>query len=384
MEKYAMSSPNHPYRSPGQLIQALLAERGWTQRVLATALGISDQTMHRIANDKQPVDATFALMLQEVFGEPAESFLGLQKSFDLAQARIVAAPDPERAARARLYGSLPLTEMVKRGWINVQDLRDPNIEQELRRFFKVDRLDRIEELSHAAKKSNIGEDVTPAQLAWLYRVKLIADEMIAPRYNPERLMEAVDNFCAMRSNPDAVRVVPRLLSAAGVRFVVVESLPGAKIDGVCFWLDDNSPVIGLSFRFDRIDNFWFVLRHECSHVLHGHGKAAAILDAEMEREHASVSEEEKLADSEAANFCVPVDKMDSFYQRKHPFFADIEVLAFAKRVKVHPGLVVGQLQRRMGRYDLLRKHLVAVRSHLSGAMMMDGWGDSVPTEHGAM
>jgi HTH-type transcriptional regulator/antitoxin HigA len=181
-----------------------------------------------------------------------------------------------------------------------------------------------------------------------------------------------------------VRVVPRLLSAAGVRFVVVESLPGAKIDGVCFWLDDNSPVIGLSFRFDRIDNFWFVLRHECSHVLHGHGKAAAILDAEMEREHASVSEEEKLADSEAANFCVPVDKMDSFYQRKHPFFADIEVLAFAKRVKVHPGLVVGQLQRRMGRYDLLRKHLVAVRSHLSGAMMMDGWGDSVPTEHGAM
>lgn len=378
-----MSGPNQPYRTPGQLILALLGERGWTQRTLAAALGLSDQGMHRIVNDKQPVDARLALMLEEVFGEPAESFLGLQQSFDLAQARIVAAPDPERAARATLYGNLPLAEMIKRGWINAKDLRDPSIERELRRFFRVDRLDRIDTLSHAAKKSNIGEDVTPAQLAWLYRVHQIASEMIAPRYSRSTLEGAVDNFYAMRDGPDAVRAVPRLLNQAGVRFVVVESLPGARIDGVCFWLDENAPVIGLSFRFDRIDNFWFVLRHECAHVLHGHGKEAAILDADMEREHTSVSEEEKLADSEAANFCVPIDKMDSFYQRKHPFFADIEVLAFAKRAKVHPGLVVGQLQRRTGRYDLLRKHLVAVRSHLSGAMMMDGWGDSVPTEHGA-
>jgi len=33
------------------------------------------------------------------------------------------------------------------------------------------------------------------------------------------------------------------------------------------WLDDKSPVIALSMRFDRIDNFWFVLRHELEHVL---------------------------------------------------------------------------------------------------------------------
>ena len=377
-----MGHDHTDYRTPGQLILALLESRGWTQRTLAAALNVSDQTMHRIVNDKQGVDAELALALEEIFSEPAERFLALQQSFDLAQARIVATPDPERAARAILYGSLPLTEMIKRGWIGAKDIRDSKIELELRRFFKVDRLDRIDALSHAAKKSNIGEPITPAQLAWLYRVHQIASEMIVPRFNRERLGHAIAAFSALRDNPDAVRSVPRLLSDAGVRFVVVESLPSAKIDGVCFWFDENSPVIGMSFRFDRIDNFWFVLRHECAHVLHGHGKAGAIFDVEMEREHASEDEEEQIADRDAATFCVPADKMESFYQRKHPFFAEIEVLAFAKRMKVHPGLVVGQLQRRTGRYDLLRKHLVGVRNSLAAAMMMDGWGDSVPTEDG--
>lgn len=370
------------FRTPGQLIQALLNKRDWTQRTLAASLGISEQTMHRIANDKQPVDAKLALMLEEVFGEPAESFLGLQQSYDLAQARIVSAPDPERAARAKLFGNLPLAEMVKRGWLNARDVRDANLESELRAFFGVDRLDRIETLSHAAKKSNIDEPVTPAQLAWLYRAHRVASETLAPRYDSAKLEEAIDEFVDMRADPESVRAVPRLLNKAGVRFVVVESLPGTKIDGVCFWLNDNSPVIGMSLRFDRIDNFWFVLRHECAHVLHGHGKSAAILDAEMDRENKSTNEEEKIADAEASNFCVPLDKMHSFYQRKHPFFADIEVMAFAKRMKIHPGIVVGQLQRRSGRYDLLRKHLVAVRAYLASAMMMDGWGDSVPTESG--
>ena len=66
----------------------------------------------------------------------------------------------------------------------------------------------------------------------------------------------------------------------GVRYIIVEGLPGGKIDGVCFWLDPRSPVIGMSLRFDRIDNFWLVLRHEIEHVLCGHGKSEPIIDVE--------------------------------------------------------------------------------------------------------
>jgi HTH-type transcriptional regulator/antitoxin HigA len=54
---------------------------------------------------------------------------------------------------------------------------------------------------------------------------------------------------------EEARKVPRMLAECGIRFIIVESLKAAKIDGVCIWLDKHSPVIGISFRFDRIDNF---------------------------------------------------------------------------------------------------------------------------------
>ena len=110
--------------------------------------------------------------------------------------------------------------------------------------------------------------------------------------------------------------------------MIVETLSSAKIDGVCFSLDDASPVIGVSLRYDRIDNFWFVLRHEIEHVLQGHGKAAAILDIELEGQRAgtgsSIAEEERIANKAAADFCVPTAQMDAFIARKAPlFFRDV-------------------------------------------------------------
>lgn len=218
-------------------------------------------------------------------------------------------------------------------------------------------------------------------MAWLFRVRQIAKEIHCAPFDRARLQEAIDRFLDLRIEPEAVRHVPILLNAAGVRLVIVEALPNSRIDGVCFWLDGNSPVIGLSIRYDRIDNFWFVLRHECAHVLHGHGKETAIVDSDLEGDLSSfIQEEEIIANREAADFCVACDKMQSFIDRKRPFFAERDVLAFAKIQKVHPGLVVGQLQRAMNCYDLLRKHLVKIRKSLAMSVMMDGWGDMVPTE----
>lgn len=39
------------------------------------------------------------------------------------------------------------------------------------------------------------------------------------------------------------------------------------------------------------------------------------------------------------------------------------------------GLVVGQLQRKMNRYDWLSLHKVRVRAFLQGSTIMDGWGE---------
>jgi HTH-type transcriptional regulator/antitoxin HigA len=373
------------FRTPGQLITALLVEKGWTKRVLAIVLGMDETGINRLVADKRPVDAAMALKLEEVFATPAEQFLELQKSYDLAKARIVARPDPARATRALLFGGLPIAEMIKRGWINANDVRDVvTIETELIKFFGANRLEDIEILPHAAKKTQVSIDATPAQLAWLYRVKQIASDMLVPQYSPHAVRAAIDKFRLLLNAPEHVRKVPRILAECGIRYVIVESLPSAKIDGVCFWLDQISPVIGMTLRFDRIDNFWFVLRHECEHVLQLHGRSIAMLDTELEGEKAGtgsgIAEEERIANEAAADFCVPKKMLDAFMARKAPFFSERDIIGFARTIQVHPGLIAGQLQHKTGRYDRFRNHIAKIRNYITSSAMVDGWGDAAPVE----
>lgn len=376
-----MNLNEEEYRTPGQLIQALLDQRGWTQRIFSIVMGLDKGIVNKIVADKRPVDAETALLLAEIFGEKPERFLDLQKSYDLAQAKLTARPDPSRATRAALFGGLPITDMIKRGWLDgVDDVREvKKVEIALTKFFGVPSLNDIEILPHAAKKTDTSTPATPAQLAWLYRVKQIASEMIVGRYSHAAVTGAIGHLNNLLSAPEEARKVPRILAECGIRFVIVESLPSAKIDGVCLWLDDSSPVIGMSIRHDRIDNFWFVLRHECEHVRLQHGKAAAMLDIELEGERAgtgaNIAEEERLANEAAAEFCVPRRTMDSFIARKAPLFAERDILGVARTLQIHPGLVAGQLQHRTGRYDRFRQHLVKIRSAVAPGAMVDGWGD---------
>lgn len=368
------------YKTPGQLIAALLIRRGWAKRVLAIVLGVDEAVITRMVADKRAIDAEMAIQLSEVFGIGAEIFLNLQNDLDLAIARFKSTPDPDRATRALLFGDLPVSEMIKRGWLGDVTMMDAKgVEDALVKFFGVSSVDEIPVLPHAAKKTDVAGPATPAQVAWLYRVKQIATDMMTARYSPTAARQAIKRLSEMRAAADEVRHVPRVLTESGIRFVVVETLSEAKIDGVCFWLNDFTPVIGMSLRFDRIDNFWFVLRHEIEHVIQRHGAGKAIIDVDLESAQ-DVAGEEAVANAAAADFCVPHDKLKNFVARKSPFFAERDVLGFARTLKVHPGLVAGQIRRQTNRYNILSAHLVKVRSVVTPNAMVDGWGDVAPVD----
>jgi HTH-type transcriptional regulator/antitoxin HigA len=372
------------HRTPGQYLKQLLDDRGWNQKVLAVVLGVDLNLVGRVVTGKRPVTAELALSLAEVFEVEPESFLTLQMSYDLAQARIVAKPDPGRAKRARLYGDLPIAEMIKRGWIAAEDMRDvATVERELARFFGAPSADAIAILlPHAAKKTAWAAPTTPVQSAWLHRVREIAAEMLVPRYTHQAVQDAVGKLRPLLSAPEEARKVPRILAEAGIRFVIAESLPAAKIDGACLWLDERSPVIAMSMRFDRIDNFWFVLRHEIEHVLRRDGRDEDALDTELEGARAgtadTVPEAERAANLAASDFCVSQAEMDRFVARKAPFFAERDIVGFARTMQTHPGIVAGQLQHRTARYDRFRDHQVKIRSCVAPSAIVDGWGNVAP------
>lgn len=372
------------FQTPGRLVKTLLDERGWTQGGLALILGLEQSTVSRITLDKRPIDAALALQLSVVFGTPAEDFLSAQQAYDMAKARAETPIDSRLETRARLFGQLPVTEMAKRGWLATDDPGDiTKLEAAVARFFGAESPDLIEGLPHAAKKTDQETTVSPVQLAWLYRLQSIAKEMLVPRYSPAAVRVAIEKLKELRTSEHDVRHVPRILGEAGIRFVVVETIGSAKIDGVCLWLNDMAPVIGMTLRHDRIDGFWHTLRHEIEHVLRGHGRGSlAMVDTELQGDRAGVGaglpEEERVANEAAANFCVPSEKMSRFFTVKAPFFAEIDVVGFAKTVGVHPGLVVGQLQHRTKRYSLYRHHLVKVRSIVTPSSVVDGWGEVYP------
>jgi HTH-type transcriptional regulator / antitoxin HigA len=205
-------------------------------------------------------------------------------------------------------------------------------------------------------------------------------------YSERALGKALPVLRELLTVPEGVEQVPRVLAECGVRFVIVEPVPGSKIDGVCFWLDRKhpAPVIGMSLRLDKIDNFWFVLRHEIEHVLRGHGREEAIVDRDSEgtpvEAEGQRGEEERIANEAGGAFGVSEADMADFILRVRPIFSEQNVLNFATRMQVHPGIVVGQIQRRTGRYDLLRKHLVKVRQIIVRVAMTDGYGQALPVK----
>jgi HTH-type transcriptional regulator / antitoxin HigA len=361
---------------PGEFIREELEARGWSQRDLAYILGSTEQAVNLIVSGKRGISPEMAKALGDAFDVSAEYFANLQKMYEMAHAR---APDPGISRRASLQNVYPIRDMIKRGWL--EDTEIGLLELQVMRFFCKNTLADVPYLAHAASKSNYSE-TTPTQMAWLFRCKQMASEMIVTKFSEQKLMKFVSEMPRFMVDPEEIRHVPKILAEAGIRYVVVETLPKANIDGVCFWLDDASPVIGMTTRHDRIDNFWFVLRHEIEHVLNKDGRGdlrADTVDVDIEEAAGGdLPECEVNANRAAAECCVPQEQLESFYVRKFPFISERDTLAFAKRIQRHPGIVVGQLQRKMERYDWLARYKVKVRQGLVGVANIDGWGVAAP------
>jgi HTH-type transcriptional regulator/antitoxin HigA len=360
---------------PGEFIRDELDARGWSQRDLAYILGSTEQAVNLIISGKRGISPEMAKAMGDAFDVSAEYFANLQQMYEMAHAK---APDPGISRRASLQKVYPVRDMIKRGWL--ADTEIELLELQVMRFFCKNNLADVPYLAHAARKADYAE-TTAIQLAWLFRCKQMASEMTVTAFSEHKVRKFVSDMPRFMVDPEEIRHVPQVLAEAGIRYVLVETLPKANIDGVCFWLDDASPVIGMTTRQDRIDNFWFVLRHEIEHVLNKDGKGDLhpdTVDIDIEDAGDNLPSYEIKANLAAAECCVPQDQLENFYLRKFPFISERDTLAFSKRVQRHPGIVVGQLQHKMNRYDWLRKYKVKVRQALIGAANIDGWGVPAP------
>lgn len=369
---------------PGEFIRDELEARGWEQRDLAEIMGRPERVVSEIISGKRAITAETAQQLGEAFGTSAQVWLNLESAYQLHR---LGSPDETVSRRARLYSAAPIKEMVRRGWV-VESENVEVLESRVIRFFEVDSLStRPNFFAAAARKStSYGEEFTPSQQAWLFRARQLARTLKPAKFEASTFRTEVDRLRALLVNADDVRQVPKVLASLGVRCVVVEHLPETRIDGACFWLDDKSPAVALSLRFDRIDYFWFTLMHELGHVTAGDGRDRALrpdIDLVGESDSASSGEavppEEAAANRFASSFLVPGAEFENFIRRVKPLFSKQKIEGFAAVQKVHPGLVVGQLHhRRLIPFANLRASLVKVRATFLETVLYDGWGMTPP------
>jgi HTH-type transcriptional regulator/antitoxin HigA len=375
----SMSTPDlfDGHRTPGEVLRLLLEERGWNQEELATITGRSRQMIIQIMGGKAGITPEMAVVLGAAFGNSATDWLRLEANYRLSS--IVKGETNAVERRAQIYSKLPVKDMQRRGWIKPNADLD-ELESEIKRFLRVQSLDEQPLLLVVPRRSADGfDDLTPAQLAWCARARQLAETLQVGKFDAAKLEKLQCEVRQLAAYPKEARHLPVVLARYGIRFVVVEPLPSGKLDGVAFWLDPGSPVIAVSVRFDRIDNFWHTIFHEVSHIRHGD---ALVVDTDVlpGRSRLPIDPVEDRANYEAAAALVPPDELESLVRRLSPLYSAERIVQFANMVRMHPGIIIGQLQHRdeVG-YQALRRFLVKIREIVTETTLTDGWGHTVPS-----
>lgn len=360
---------------PGDYIRDELEARGWTQGDLAQIMGRPLQLVNELVSGKKQITPETAMGLAKAFGDDdALYWMNLDNMYRLSQ---VKPADDLVSRRATMYSKFPIRELMKRRWIEPSENLDV-VEHRVCRFYSIKNINDEPKIAHAAKAEQYDER-KPLQWAWLFRAYQLAQAVNVGEYTQKKLRAAVIKLRQLLVAPEEIRQIPQILAAAGVRLVIVEFLPGAKIDGAAFWIN-NSPVIALSMRFDRVNNFWFVLRHELEHILNEDGQIVVDFEiTESLQRKDALPREEIIANDAASDFLIPKEELNSFIVRVRPLYSEQRILLFAKRIGVHPGIVVGQLQFRDEiPYTHFHKHLVKVREIITQTALTDGWGTVPP------
>jgi HTH-type transcriptional regulator / antitoxin HigA len=137
--------------------------------------------------------------------------------------------------------------------------------------------------------------------------------------------------------------------------VTVPHLPRTYLDGAALRLADGMPVIGLTLRYDRIDNFWFCLLHELAHVgrhMGADGEEVFVDDLTLRPPRGARDDPKEVqADDWAEEALVPRTVWETSEARHEP--TPMAIVSLANALQVHPATVAGRIRHERRNYRLL-------------------------------
>lgn len=346
---------------PVEAIRFRMEQAGLTGRDLIPLLG-SRAKVSEVLSGKRSLTLQMIRALHEHLGIPAEVLL-----------RQPGAALPETLGDWD-WSRFPLTAMAKLGWIEPGRNLKANAEEIMRDL--MNRAGGAEALPEGLYRKNDGARQNAkmdsyALKAWCYQLLAVARATALPNVFRQGSItqEFARNLVRLSSLQEGPKLAKEFLANHGIHLIYLPHLPRTHLDGAALKLPDETPVIGLTLRYDRLDNFWFCLCHELAHVaLHMQkGMDKAFFDdlSLGDVEGMETDDKEAEADRWAQEVLIPVEVWATSSVKEEA--TPTAVVELAHELGIHPAIVAGRVRRELHNYRLLT-HYVGngeVRQHFS-------------------
>lgn len=315
---------------PIVLIKARIAN-GFTQAQLAEQLGMKEQQIQKYEAEKY--DSVSLRTLLRIAGV-------LRISIDAdVQIREAHSDDLYDVSR------FPIKQMYKRKWfpafygtlndaVRNSSMLIANLFEDAGIYNLHGAFNRRSIRSHA----DVNRD---ALNVWYARVIIKAREQLLENYFDRRTIDNqwFHNLVSYTIHDNGPCQAVEFLRDSGIRVVFESQLEGTYLDGAALLLDKVYPVIAMTLRYDRLDNFWFVLFHELAHIILHLGVEFDCIFDDLDTHEEGIERE---ADNYALNIAIPETVWKKSLVRFSP--SKQTILNQARTLKVHSAIVAGRIR----------------------------------------
>ncbi len=325
---------------PVEAIRFRMEQQGLRQRDLVPYIGSKSKVSEVLAGKR-------SLTLSMI--------RGLSEGLDIPAEALLAQRDPAMLEPAGFHWErFPLREMVSRGWIRASAKQLASCGEELIRDFLAPigrpeaALALFRQTGHVRSGRRIDHYALAAWTAQVVRRTEVMSqsESFGPRAITLDVMREVARLSWSEQGP---RLAQEFLLKVGIPVIVEPHLPRTHLDGAAIQ-GPSGPIIGLTIRHDRVDNFWFCLMHELVHVAKHLGPEARRFCDDLDADPGDDIRERE-ADDVASDALIPKEEWNSSPARS--LHSPDAVFDLADKLRIHPAIVAGRIRYESGRYRVL-------------------------------
>ena len=334
---------------PIDAIEFQMDQKGMSLRDLAPIIG-SPAKVSEVLARRRPITMPMARALHQHLGIPAEVLL--------RDPNITREDNPESMEWSRF----PLRAMVKLEWVpNVPKLKEHAKELVSHLMDRAGGQDfAIQPMYRKNDHRRVNAKTDDYALkAWCWEVMARSRERGSDvTYQQGTVtLDFLRSVAQLSTSEDGPRQARDFLAQHGIGFEYVPHLPRTHLDGAALRLQNRTPVVGMTLRYDRIDNFWFTLLHELAHIglhLDGDAEDEGFVDDHSLRDIGATGNgdtEENDADRTAQDALIPSEIWRDGDLLDNP--TPMAVVGLGWEAGIHPAIVAGRVRRELGNYRLL-------------------------------